>query len=192
MIAGYVRMHKNEKHIIVSRDRDYLQLLRFPNVSIFDPADGKFLDLKKYDGDPKYFMFFKCIRGDTGDNVIAAYPRVREPKIKSAYENDFDRNNMMQHAYEVEYLDKRTGDMKKKNLVVGEVFEENELLMDLTKQPEAIREMIYESILDAKDNRGKYNMIKFLRFCSRAGFQHLISDINKYNKLLKGPKSVTD
>lgn len=187
LIAGYIRMHKGEKHLIISQDRDYLQLLRYPHVSILDPKTGKKLNLIDYDNDPDYFMFRKCIRGDAGDNVISSYPRIREDKIKEAYTNDYARNNVMQHTFEATYICPKTGEAKSVKMKTEEVFEENEMLMDLTKQPDVIQEMIEKSIKRSIESRGTYNMVKFLRYCTRMDFQHLIHSIANYNKLLKGP-----
>lgn len=189
LIAGYIRRNKGQKHLIISQDRDYLQLLRYPHVSILDPKTNKKLNLVDYDNDPDYFMFRKCIRGDAGDNVISAYPRIREDKIKEAYTNDYTRNNIMQHVFEASYIDAQ-GEAQTVKLKTEDVFEENEMLMDLTKQPDVIQEMIDKSIDKSIANRGTYHMVKFLRYCSRMDFQHLIQSITNYNKLLKGPSDV--
>lgn len=187
IIGGFISSRRDEKHLIISSDRDYLQLQRFPGVSQLDPKTGKKLTLIDHDHDPEYFMFQKCIRGDAGDNVMSAYPRVRETKIKAAYESDYERNNLMQHTFDVTYLHPKTGEAITKKFVTGEVFEENEMLMDLVKQPDVIQEMIMKAIEYGFDNRGTYHMVKFLRYCSRMDFQHLIQNIQNYNKLLKGP-----
>jgi 5''-3'' exonuclease (including N-terminal domain of PolI) len=187
LIAGYVMNHAGEKHVIISQDRDYLQLLRFPDTTIIDPKTGKQLTLADYDHDPDYFMFQKCIRGDASDNVMSALPRVRETKIKAAYASEFDRVNLMKTDFEVDYIDSVSGIPKQYKYNTQEVFLENERLMDLTKQPEFIKELIDDSIEVAKRERGTYNMVEFLRYCNRLDFQHIIRDITKYNKLLKGP-----
>ena len=190
LIGGFVSSRRNEKHLIISADRDYLQLMRYPGVTQLDPKTGKKLSLIDYDHDPEYFMFQKCIRGDGGDNVMSAYPRVRETKIKAAYVDDFERNNLMQHKFDVAYLHPKSGDPIVKSFVTSEVFEENEMLMDLTKQPEIIQDMIKSAIENAFATRGTYHMVKFLRYCNRMDFQHLIQNIQNYNKLLKGPVTV--
>lgn len=187
LIGGFIKSRPDEKHLIVSSDRDYLQLQRFPGVAQLDPKTGKKLNLIDYDHDAEYFMFQKCIRGDNGDNVMSAYPRVRETKIKAAYESDYERNNLMQNVFEVAYIHPKTGDAIKRKFVTGDVFEENEMLMDLTKQPDVIQDMITDAIDYALENRGKYHMVRFMRYCSRMDFQHLIHNIQNYNKLLKGP-----
>jgi 5'-3' exonuclease len=187
LIAGYIDAHQDESHVIISRDRDYLQLLRYDNVSIIDPSNGKKLTLSEYDHDPDLFMFTKCIRGDASDNVISAYPRLYTTKLREAYVDDYAKNNIMQHEYTVEYIDSVSGAVLTRDYKTSEVFEENEMLMDLTKQPDVIREIIEKAIKDCKASRGTYHMIKFLRFCSKMDFQHIIHSINNYNKLLKGP-----
>lgn len=187
LIAGYIQRFEGDKHVIISGDRDYLQLQRFKNVTQYDPVRSKWLTLAEYDFDPDYFMFHKCIRGDQGDNVMSAYPRIYETKIKAAYEDDYACVNVFKHKFDIEYLDERNGEVLKKSLVTEQVFEENEMLMDLTKQPEVIRELIAESIDNAFNTRGKYSMVHFLRYCGKMDFQHLIHNIGNYNKLLMGP-----
>jgi hypothetical protein len=187
LIAGFIKMHPGEKHLIVSQDRDYLQLLRYSHVSILDPKTGKQLTLIEYDHDPDFFMFQKCIRGDAGDNVISSYPRIREPKIKAAYEDDYELTNLLNHEFDVEYLCPKTGTLVKRHYVTKDVFEENAMLMDLTSQPTAVKEIMNTSIKQSLENRGTYHMVKFLRFCNRMDFQHIIQNITNYNKLLRGP-----
>lgn len=186
LIAGYIQMHPNESHLVVSQDRDYLQLLQFPNVGILDPRTNKRLNLLEYDNDAKYFMFRKCLRGDTGDNVISAYPRIRETKIKEAYTDSYVRTNVMQNEFDVVIPEGDTS--RTVRLKTSDIFEENEMLMDLTKQPDVIWEMMERSISNAKANRSEYNVIKFLRYCTRMDFQHLLQSASNYHKLLKGPK----
>lgn len=187
LIAYFIQRRPKERHLIVSRDRDYLQLLQFPNVTLLDPATGKILTLEEYGNDPQYFMFRKCIRGDAGDNVMSSYPRIREPKIKAAFDNDYDFTNVMQHTFDAQWVHPKTGDIMSKKFKTARVFAENEILMDLTMQPEPIREILEEAVDYAYANRGRYDKVKFLRYCGRMDFQHIIQNITNYNTLLKGP-----
>ena len=113
MIAVWVEAHPDDKHILISSDSDFFQLLRYPNVTIYDPVkdiriqqDGIFNDkgdrlefIVKSDakikaGKPnpnfvcepnwfEYALFLKCIRGDSTDNIFSAYPGVREKGTKT-------------------------------------------------------------------------------------------------------------
>lgn len=38
MIYMWVKMHPNDHHILISTDSDFIQLLQFPNVTIYDPV----------------------------------------------------------------------------------------------------------------------------------------------------------
>lgn len=114
MIAIFIEAHPNDKHILISSDSDFFQLLRYPNVMLYDPVkdiqirqDGIFDDdgnrlsftmnsnakIKAGGKDPdfvcekewyKYATFLKCIRGDQTDNIFSAYPGVREKGTKTS------------------------------------------------------------------------------------------------------------
>lgn len=190
LIAGFIQDRLREKHLIVSRDKDYMQLLRYPNVSILDPHTKKYMSLSEHYNDPEYFMFEKCVRGDAGDNVQSAYPNCRATKIKAAYDNDYDLANLLQHKFEVDEIHPVSGEKKTHKYKTARLFEENEILMDLSRQPEYIRELIGEAIEYAYENRGRYDMVKFLRYCKKMDFQHIIQSLHNYSKLLKGPSKV--
>lgn len=191
LIAGYVQMHQDEAHVILSPDGDYLQLQKYKNVTQIDPRRGKKMDLSEYDNNPDYFIFRKCIRGDASDNVISAKPNIRETRIKKAFNDDFEYNNLMNETFSVEYICDTTGEVKSVTYKTGDVFAENELLMNLSCQPDHIREIINSTITEAIENRGNYNMVSFLKFCKKMDFRHIIDNISAYNKLLKGPSKMS-
>ena len=112
MIYNWVYAHPNDKHILISSDSDFFQLLQFPNVMLYDPVkdiqirhDGIYNDngdrleftlksdakIKVGDKNPlfeceqewyKYALFLKTVRGDKTDNIFSAYPGVREAGTK--------------------------------------------------------------------------------------------------------------
>lgn len=113
MITIWIEAHPNDKHILISSDSDFFQLLKFDNVTIYDPVkdilitrDGIFNDdgkklaftvdstakIKVGKPDPNfvcdpdwynYALFLKCVRGDKTDNIFSAYPGVREKGTKT-------------------------------------------------------------------------------------------------------------
>jgi len=113
MISVFIESHPDDTHILVSSDSDFFQLLRHPNVMLYDPVkdiqirrDGIFDDdgnrlaftiggnakIKVGKPDPnfvcepewyEYALFMKCIRGDGTDNIFSAYPGVREKGTKT-------------------------------------------------------------------------------------------------------------
>ena len=123
LIAGWIQNHPNDKHVIVSTDGDFAQLIS-PNVQQYNGVsntiithEGYFDDKKrepvvdkktgqpKPAPDPAFMLFEKCMRGDTSDNVFSAYPGVRKKGTKNkvglieAFEDKatkgFNWNNMM-------------------------------------------------------------------------------------------------
>ena len=167
VIAGFCQLFASPQHevVIVSGDKDFTQLLKIPGVTLINPDDGKPRNQptsKEYEPDIDYWIFKKCIRGDGGDNVPSAWPRVRETKIKKAYMSDYDRANFMnerwsQPQFEVHpqtglptpvmEADESGNLVQKVNVYrVGDLFEENVVLMDLSKQPPEQRSLIEESV----------------------------------------------
>lgn len=113
MIAIFIEAHPDDKHVLISSDSDFYQLLRFPNLTIYDPVkdirvtrDGIHNDhgkrlaftvdttakIKVGKPDPNfvcdpdwynYALFLKCVRGDKTDNIFSAYPGIREKGTKT-------------------------------------------------------------------------------------------------------------
>lgn len=113
MIAIWIEAHPDDQHVLISTDSDFFQLLKFPNLTIYDPVkdilirqDGVYTEegarlafhldsnarMKVGKEDPNfvcdpdwfnYGLFLKCIRGDKTDNIFSAYPGVREKGTKN-------------------------------------------------------------------------------------------------------------
>lgn len=184
LIAGYIQTHPNMSHILISSDKDFMQLLNANSLTIIDPENNKPRSLAEWDNDEKYFMFLKCFRGDKNDNVISAYPRLREKKIKEAYKDEYKFQNIINE--ELLYPFNKNGEYCEKKLRVGDVFEENNLLMNLYEQPANIRQMIDKCISEAYENRQKFNYVKFLKFCGKNQLQNIIDKIDSFVNMLAG------
>ncbi|MNC23737.1 5'-3' exonuclease [compost metagenome] len=176
LMAGVAQLfHETHDIIIISADKDLMQLLRYPSVVLIDPATGKPRTLVDHEMDADLFMFVKCIRGDAGDNVQSAFPRVRMTRIKEAYTDPYARANLMNETWTDE-----TG----RELKVKDLFAENELLMDLAKQPPEIREAIEDGVLEGFDNKGTFNHFHFLRFCGKFGLVNISNSLENFVKML--------
>jgi 5'-3' exonuclease len=64
-----IRLNKDrEQIIIVSRDKDFFQLCKYPNIKIYNPIENKFIK----DGetaDPFLYAIEHLIKGDPGDDI---------------------------------------------------------------------------------------------------------------------------
>ena len=158
LIAGFIQNHPNDNHVIISTDSDFAQLIatnvkQYNGVAdtltthegIFDKKGKMVIDNKtkqpKAVPNPEWLLFEKCIRGDTSDNVFSAYPGVRKTKMQEAFEDrnqkGFAWNNLMLQ---------RWLDHEGKEHRVLDDYERNKKLIDLTQQPDDIRNVIVETI----------------------------------------------
>lgn len=178
LVAGFVQIYSMEEDneiIVISGDKDMIQLLGYPNVRIVDPATGKDRTLDEWDGDAEYFMFEKCLRGDLGDNVMSAYPRIRSTRIKKAYENELERVNLMQESWK-----NPEGD----EFMVKEVFKENQLLMDLRKQPDHIQLRVIQTVLAGMKNPGAFSYFHFMKFLGKYELKKLAEQADQFVQML--------
>ncbi|KKL80333.1 hypothetical protein LCGC14_2005780 [marine sediment metagenome] len=183
LIAGVVEIFPDDEVVIVSADKDLMQLLRNDKVKLIDPASGK--DRREllnsdYNGDVDYFMFEKCIRGDAGDNVQSAFPGVRKTRIKKAYADAFEKVNLMNEMWSMG----EPGTDEFKEHIVKELFAENQLLMDLSDQPDIIKDRIKATIYEAIENPGKYSHFHFLKFLGKYELKKIAEQVDNFVRML--------
>ncbi len=132
IIAVWCQESRGVENVILSSDKDFIQLID-ERTSLYSIQQKKFRTIPE-DSSVEYELFEKCIRGDMGnDNITSAYPRIRKTKIIEAYNNDYELLNTINHILP-------SGER------VGDLFERNLKLIDLTQQPAEIREEIKTSI----------------------------------------------
>ena len=200
LIAGFIQMHPNDDHVIISTDSDFHQLIA-PNVKqyngvadtltthegVFDKKGKSVIDKKTKEAvaapNPQWILFEKCMRGDSSDNVFSAYPGVRTKGTKNkvglteAYEDKGKKgwawNNMM--------LQRWTDHEGTEHRVLDD-YERNVTLVDLTAQPEDIRKLITETI--EGNTREPKNVsqvgIRLLKFCQLYDMKKIMDTIQTY------------
>ena len=200
LIAGFIQLHPNDNHVIISTDGDFAQLIA-PNVKqyngvtgvtithegYFDEKGKSVVDKKtgeaKTAPDPKWLLFEKCMRGDTSDNIFSAYPGVREKGSKNkvglreAYADKdnkgYNWNNMM--------LQRWTDHEGQEHRVLDD-YQRNKLLCDLSAQPDDVKEII-RSVIQAEVDKNK-NIpqvgIRLLKFCADYDLKKISENIQTY------------
>lgn len=133
------------KSIIISSDKDFIQL-----INAHTRLYASTLDLERTSENPAYDLYVKCIRGDTGDNVMSAYPRVRETKLKAAWDDGLAMANLM----ETVLLDGRK---------VADNYEFNRKLIDLSRCPSEIQTKISNEITASATKTGCYSQAKVMQ-----------------------------
>jgi 5'-3' exonuclease len=206
LIARFIHLHPDDEHFIISSDTDYVQLIN-ENVKQYNGVANQLITLEGYFddkgkivkdkktkepkllGDPQWHLFMKCMRGDSSDNVFSAYPGVREKGTKNKvglteayadrHKQGFNWNNMMLQRWvdhnEVEHR-------------VKDDYERNRVLIDLTAQPQEIK--------DAVDARIKESVrvvttpqvgIHFMRFCGKYELTKISEQAETYARWLNSP-----
>lgn len=156
------------ENVIISSDKDFVQLLKNKGTSLYSPSQKTYRESE----DPEYDLFLKCVRGDRNDNIFSCYPRVRETKIQEAFSNPESYTDFMETSL-------KSGEK------VGKLFELNQNLIDLEKQPANIRERIVDEL--KTPTQQNYTNKAALQF---ARDHHFLANVEKfmngeYNSALK-------
>lgn len=211
-IARWIQTHPEDQHVIISNDSDFIQLLS-PNVTLYNAVEERTVTPEAvYDsrdrklefsvtnsgklkiGKPndnfippkdwwKHALFTKCLRGDAGDGVMSAYPGVRQTRINEAYEDMNSRgflwNKVMLHTF----TDHNGDEIK-----VLDAYKRNVQLIDLTQQPDEIKELMDMIILEETKKTPNSGVgIWFLRFCNKMSLINISKNPNDYSQMLSVP-----
>ena len=133
-------------------------------------------------------MFEKCVRGDSSDNIFSAYPgaRLKGSKNKTGITeafNDritggFDYNNFM--------LQRWVDHEEQEHRVIDD-FERNKILIDLTAQPDEIKDESKRIISEAVNKEPVPQVgIHFMKFCAKWNLQRMSDAPNDYAEFLNG------
>lgn len=151
LIAVLAR-HSEENVLIVSRDKDFMQLLGDDKIKQYDPVTDNFIEK---DEDIKLKLFTHIMKGDDSDSI---------PCVFSPENFYLDENRPRQRAIKKTELERwvllNEEELKSElGSKVYERIEQNRNLIDLTKIPEKIQNAIineYENYVVSKNNIYKY------------------------------------
>ncbi len=206
IIARFIHLHPDDEHFIISSDTDYVQLIT-DKVKQYNGVAGQLITLEGYFDDkgkivkdkktkepklledPQYLLFKKCMRGDATDNVFSAFPGVREKGsakkagLLEAYadinKQGFHWNNMMLQ---------RWVDHNGEEIRVRDAYERNVTLIDLTAQPQEIKDLVDNSIRQGVRVQTTSQVgIHFMRFCGKYELTKISEQAETYAKWLNAP-----
>ena len=131
---------EGEKILILSRDKDYKQLLKYRNVKQYDQIDNKFLGVD----DPTVFLKEMIIKGDSGDDI---------PNILS--DDDVFAIGKRQGVMTQKRLDAFMAGENMTDEVVKNI-KRNIKLIDLSKVPKVYKQEILEKFeIETQNKRGR-------------------------------------
>ena len=187
LIARWIDKHPNDKHVILSTDKDLNQLVKenvkqyngIQEITIthkgwFDNKGNEIIDKKtelpKGAPDINWIIFEKSMRGDPSDNIFSAYPGVRTKgtKNKIGLREAFGDRQAKGYTWNNLMLTKWVDHDGNEHRVL-EDYERNKLLVDLHAQPEAIVEELDQTITQAKAENKSIDQVgvRFMRFCAK-------------------------
>ena len=204
LIAGWIQAHPHDHHTIVSSDTDFYQLLS-ENVNqyngiadelhtiqgIFDKKGAPVKDKKtkepKVIPDPKWILFEKCMRGDPTDNVFSAYPGVRKvgSKNKVGLTEAFADKDAKGFAWNNIMLQRWTDHNDVEHRVLDD-YQRNVTLVDLTAQPEEVKEKIVGTIQGNSVALNRHMVgAQFLKFCGKYDLIKMADMADSYVRFLE-------
>jgi 5'-3' exonuclease len=199
LIAGFIQAHPTAKHIIISTDSDFHQLIcenvsqyngvadqLITHLGYFDakgkPIKDKKTGVVKLPIDPVWMLFEKCMRGDTSDNVFSAYPGVRTKgsKNKVGLLEAFADRNDKGYSWNNLLLQRWTDHTGVEHRVLDD-YNRNVVLIDLTAQPLEIKEFIQETIaINSVAKEITQVGIHMLKFCQSYDMKKMVENIQQF------------
>jgi hypothetical protein len=143
-------------------------------------------------------LFVKCIRGDVGDGIFSSYPGVRyegsskKTGIREAWEDrnagGYNWNNLMLARWEKLMGKDAEGKPLVKEVQVRDEYRFNESLIDLTKQPDRVKELMDSVIIQAVQKEPVGNVgFAFIKFCAQNDLPMLQREAADHSIYLNAP-----
>jgi len=158
-----IRQSANEKVMILSSDKDFAQLQKFPNVEQYSPI------LKKFIKEPLPAVQLKqmIIRGDPGDGV---------PNILSADDSIVNgiRQKPITEAKIINWLNQEPKEFCTEEMLRN--YKRNELLIDLTQVPETLQ----KTIIDTYESSVGQTKQQFMNYMIANKLKNLIEVIDEF------------
>ncbi len=210
LIARWIDKHPNDKHVIISTDKDLNQLVNenvkqyngitettITHEGWFDNKSNPVIDKKtkapKGAPDIEWIIFEKSMRGDPSDNIFSAYPGVRTKgtKNKIGLRDAFGDRQTKGYTWNNLMLTKWVDHDGNEHRVIDD-YERNKLLVDLHLQPEAIIEELDQTIAQAKAENKSIDQVgvRFIRFCSKYDLNKISEQAQLYVKPFNARLSV--
>jgi len=155
-------LNTGEKILVLSGDKDFIQLHTYANVSQYDPTRKKWIK----NSDPVRYLKEHILKGDSGDGV---------PNVLS------DDDTFVTNKRQKPMTAKRIEEFLKQdpNLYDGKIFknwQRNKELIDLTNTPDYIKEQV---LTQFNEQSGK-NRSKLLNYFIANKMKHLIEHLSEF------------
>ena len=158
----YICSASDEKILILSGDKDFVQLQTYSNVDQYDPVRKKYIKNK----DPEKFLYEHIIRGDKGDGI---------PNFLSA-DNCIvvgDRQKSITAKKLDVWLTQKPEQYCDENMLRN--FNRNKQLIDLSNIPQWVRDNVLNEY-EAQKDKGRQHMFNYFIKFKLKGLMESIND----------------
>jgi hypothetical protein len=145
-VIGHLKgtiLNSGEKILILSSDKDYIQLHKYANIEQYDPIRKRWIK----HSDPEQYLFEHIIKGDAGDGV----PNVLSPDnclVIGERQKPITQKRLEELSGEI------TNEQIKRN------FKRNQMLIDLNYVPESIKAQVIEKF-EEKNTKDKSQLVNY-------------------------------
>lgn len=158
---GTVLNNGSEQFLILSGDKDYIQLHKYSNIKQYNPTMKKWVQ----NSDPDKYLIEQVLKGDSGDGV----PNILSPDNALAIgerQKAMTAKRMQELIKGPEFMDETTRAR----------YNRNKMMIDLTQVPENYKEQILKAYNEEK-NVGRSALFNY--FVSKK-LKHLLTDIQDF------------
>jgi 5'-3' exonuclease len=162
VLAG--RLSPNEEILILSSDKDFVQLQKYPNVTQYSPILKRFVKTE----DPKSYIKEHIIRGDKGDGI----PNFLSPDNVFAVG---ERQKVINSKKLAEWIQSDPSEFCTTDVMMRN-YKRNQMLVDLDYIPENIK----QQIVDAFDTTKPGTKQKMLNYFIENRLKNLLEVIDEF------------
>jgi hypothetical protein len=156
---------KNEPVMIISSDKDFIQLQKYSNVKQFSPIQKKMVS----DPNPRSYMFEHIMRGDKGDGI----PNVLSPD--NAIMDDIRQSPMTKKK--IEYWAENADNLR--DVMTSEEYrnyQRNKTLIDLSEIPTELQ----NNVINTYENQKPAMKMRVLNYLIKKRCNHLIEVVEEF------------
>ena len=203
LIARFIHLHPEDTHYIISSDTDFLQCIA-PHVTQYNGITDQYISLEGYFDhkynlikdkktkepklleDPKFILFQKAMRGDSTDNVFSAYPgvRLKGTKNKVGLTEAYADREKQGFSWNCIMLT-RWSDHDGVEHRVKDDYQRNVTLVDLTAQPQNIKDAVDAAIIEGVRTAHVANVgLHLMKFCGKFNLPKIAEQADMYARWL--------
>jgi 5'-3' exonuclease len=156
---------KNEPVMIVSADKDFIQLHKFDNVRQYSPTTKKFVE----DKNPRMYLMEHIFKGDAGDGV----PNVLSPDntfVDGIRQSPVTKKKIDQWVSNIENLESVMDGETHRNYL------RNKMMISLEEMPAVLR----QNIINSYESTKSAHKMKVLNYLIKKRCRQLIESVEEF------------